>query len=151
MQKLWEVQLKSSYLGAIFIILFFISLMAMLIYASKDTEIENTLTVFCFYLSLTTLKNITISRKNKGWIAVFTDTSIIYWKKQRFKMVRFPFLSQYIIILCLKSVIQKHSTTVFIFRPQMNSKSWRSFHFILQALIYQTKKNANQSRSHRID
>lgn len=122
-----------------------------MLYATKDTELENGLTLVFFYLSFFTLKQIMRSRKNQGWIAVFPDDAVIYWQKQRFKMVKPPFLTPFVVILCLKSINRNHTITLLIFAPQMSAKSWRVLHFILQGLMVQSKEKRLSTHLNRFD
>lgn len=149
MNKLWEAKINPSFILTILTCFAFLSLFCIAIYYFLHTELENYLSILFFYLLLTGLKLFIQAQKKPGRIAVFVEEQLIYWERQRFELVRLPFLSPFVVILSIRSKIDHHSKTIVIFSLQLSEQSWRSFHFALRHLIAESKKQ--DKLSHRFD
>ena len=131
---MWSTKLTVSYRQLFVTSIFYLLLIIVSWVLLIDTSLNSYTTLIVLLLVIEWWRSICYFKSIKSEFALFHHINQIYWRKQRWYLIRKPLQLRYIIILNLKSRRNGKRCTLFLMIDNIQPNDWRTLNYYLQQI-----------------
>ncbi|WP_294610899.1 protein YgfX [uncultured Gilliamella sp.] len=131
---MWSTKLTVSYRQLFVTSIFYLLLIIVSWVLLIDTSLNSYTTLIVLLLVIEWWRSFRYFKSIKSEFALFHHINQIYWRKQRWYLIRKPLQLRYIIILNLKSRRNGKRCTLFLMIDNIQPHDWRTLNYYLQQI-----------------